>query len=426
MSDPIIQLSRVAKKFKRYNKVRWKILDTLGVPIPESKYESFSALENIDLEINRGERISLIGPNGAGKTTLIKMLAGQIKPDCGTISVSGSVGVLFALGVGFNKLFTGRENAQIYLTIHAPHLSPTALDDAIEDIIDFADLKEFFDRPIREYSSGMLARLAFAAATVISPEILLVDEILGVGDGYFFGKSRKRMNQMVENGSTVIFVSHDLSACQLISDRGLWLEEGKVLLDAPIKNVTQSYRARIIDKENRDFDLKMESVSERLKIGDTSFFAQEIYGDKSIQITDFGFLDPAGNKTFTLVSGQSASVFMEILAPEEPVSVVAVVTVYLSSGECALQLISNRYQPKFDGVRGRTKISATMESLFLGPGNYMVSIGLYKNVDNSISYESEAYMVLDRGFELKVNSSEIIATDIGIVNQTASWFINKQ
>ena len=189
MSEPVIQLSKVVKKYKRYDKVRWKILDSFGIPIPESKYDSFSVFQNIDLTINRGERISLIGPNGAGKTTLIKILAGQIKPDVGSIMIKGRIGVLFALGVGFNNFFSGRDNARLYLNVHAPQLSTTELDDAIEDIIDFADLKEFFDRPIREYSSGMRARLAFAAATVTSPEILLVDEILGVGDGYFLGSA---------------------------------------------------------------------------------------------------------------------------------------------------------------------------------------------------------------------------------------------
>ena len=426
MSEPVIQLSKVVKKYKRYDKVRWKILDSFGIPIPESKYDSFSALQNIDLTINRGERISLIGPNGAGKTTLIKILAGLIKPDVGSIMIKGRIGVLFALGVGFNNFFSGRDNARLYLNVHAPQLSTTELDDAIEDIIDFADLKEFFDRPIREYSSGMRARLAFAAATVTSPEILLVDEILGVGDGYFFGKCRKRMDQMVESGSTVIFVSHDLSACQLISDRGLWLEGGKMLLDAPIKDVTQSYRSTIMERENKDLNSKMRAIKETLKLGDSTFFTREVYGDNSVQIADCGFLDSAGDRTFTLVSGEPASVFMEIVAPERPVDVVAVVAVYLPSGECALQIISNRYQNSFEGVKGRMKISAVMEPLSLGPGEYVVSFGLYKNIDNIISHEREPYMVLDLAFELKVNPPGPISNVIGIVNQDAVWSIRSQ
>jgi len=202
-------------------------------------YHTFEALNNVTFDVQRGQVIGIIGRNGAGKSTLLKVIAGILKPYKGKIQVNGNVVPMLELGSGFDHDLTGREN--IFLNGSILGYSKKFLTSKYEEILEFSDLGDFIDSPIRNYSSGMLMRLAFSIATVVHPEILIVDEILSVGDENFQRKSKNRMLELMSGGTTVLFVSHDLKQIEELCDKVLWLEKGNVMLFDETEKVVQAY-----------------------------------------------------------------------------------------------------------------------------------------------------------------------------------------
>lgn len=205
-------------------------------------YRDFWALKNVSFEVKRGEVLGIIGTNGSGKSTLLKIIAGIMKPFEGYVETYGNVAPMLELGSGFELEMTGREN--IYLNGAILGYSEELIDSRFGEIVDFAELHQFIDVPIRGYSSGMLARLAFSVATVISPEILIVDEILAVGDDDFQKKSRAKMKDLMNGGSTVLFVSHDMNDIREICHRVIWLDKGEVRVTGPVETVCDAYESR--------------------------------------------------------------------------------------------------------------------------------------------------------------------------------------
>ena len=189
-------------------------------------YKEFKALDNINFEVYKGEVVGLIGLNGAGKSTLFKVIAGVLKPTTGKVTKYGSVAPLIELGAGFNGELSGIEN--IYLNGLLLGYSKKFIEEKIEDIIDFADIGEFIYNPVNNYSSGMKARLGFAIATAVQPDILIVDEVLSVGDFKFREKCEARINDMINQGTTVLIVSHSKGLIEKLCNRVVWLEQGKV------------------------------------------------------------------------------------------------------------------------------------------------------------------------------------------------------
>lgn len=202
-------------------------------------YEEFTALNHVSFEVRKGETLGLIGRNGAGKSTLLKVISGILKPTEGSVICHGNVVPMLELGSGFDMDLTGREN--IFLNGAILGYSEEFLKEKYDEIAEFSELGKFLDIPIRNYSSGMLARLAFSIATVVNPEILIVDEILAVGDAAFQEKSRRRMMEMMSGGTTVLFVSHSLEQIRQMCSRVVWLDHGTVKMIGPIKEVCDAY-----------------------------------------------------------------------------------------------------------------------------------------------------------------------------------------
>ena len=204
-------------------------------------YEEFWALKNVSFEVERGEVVGIIGHNGAGKSTLLKVISGILKPTGGSLEVHGNVVPMLELGSGFDHDLTGREN--IFLNGSILGYSEKYLKEKYEQIVEFSELGKFIDVPIRNYSSGMLMRLAFSIATVVQPEILIVDEILAVGDAAFQEKSKTRMLELMSGGTTVLFVSHSLEQIREMCDRVIWLEHGQVKAIGATKEICDAYEA---------------------------------------------------------------------------------------------------------------------------------------------------------------------------------------
>ncbi len=206
------------------------------------RYEDFWALSGIDLEVPRGEVFGILGPNGAGKSTLLKVVARVLRPTAGRARVWGRVAPLLELGAGFDPELTGRENVFLNGTILGSSRADVA--SRFDRVVDFAELHDFIDAPVRTYSSGMMARLGFAIATDAAPDLLIVDEVLAVGDAAFQKKSAERMQSFRDNGATILLVSHDLAALRGMCHRVMWLEKGRVIGIGEPAEIVQEYLAR--------------------------------------------------------------------------------------------------------------------------------------------------------------------------------------
>ena len=205
-------------------------------------FEEFWALKDVSLEIERGDFYGLVGINGSGKSTLLKTIAGVFKPTEGKVTVNGTIAPLIELGAGFDMDLTAREN--IYLNGAVLGFSKSFMDEHFQEIVDFSELHDFLDVPLKNYSSGMVARIAFAIATVVDPDILIADEVLAVGDYAFQEKCEKRMAKLLENGTTVIFVSHSTEQVKRLCNKATWLEHGKIVMTGDAQTVCDEYSKR--------------------------------------------------------------------------------------------------------------------------------------------------------------------------------------
>ncbi len=225
MDNIAVEFSSVSKQFKKGHELLLKeaFLDFFRAP----KQDDFWAVNNVTFKIKRGEAVGIIGANGSGKSTILKLIAGVLTPTKGQIKVNGRIGPLIELGAGFHPEFTGREN--IYLNGTILGLSKKEVDSKFEEIVNFAELKEFIDTPVKHYSSGMYMRLGFSIAVNISPDILLVDEILAVGDTAFQKKCLEKMHQFHQQKVTIVIVSHSLQLVQDFCERVILVQKGKIV-----------------------------------------------------------------------------------------------------------------------------------------------------------------------------------------------------
>jgi lipopolysaccharide transport system ATP-binding protein len=230
--------------------------------------DEFWALSDISFELHKGETLGLIGHNGAGKSTLLKLINGLMKPNKGSISVRGRVGALIELGAGFNPILTGREN--IYVNAAVLGMSKAEIEPRFEEIIDFAEIGDFIDAPVQSYSSGMRVRLGFAIASTLTPDILLIDEVLSVGDSSFRERCIERLNNYKRSGGSIIFVSHNSAAVESISDRVMLLDHGAMAVIGEPSEVVEQYERQALEKsrsamarmgdKNADGDTKAEDI----------------------------------------------------------------------------------------------------------------------------------------------------------------------
>lgn len=204
------------------------------------KYDEFWALKDIDFEIKKGERLGVLGLNGSGKSTLLKVVSGVLKPSVGSVQTKGIVAPLLELGAGFSAEYTGRENIYLYGAVLG--YTKEFLDEKFDEIVDFSGLGEFIEVPLKNYSSGMKARLGFSIATVVEPDILILDEVLSVGDKKFRRKSEKKIMSMFDRGVTVLFVSHSLEQVCRLCDRAIILDSGRLVAKGSVEKVARIYK----------------------------------------------------------------------------------------------------------------------------------------------------------------------------------------
>jgi len=242
-----IEVKNLSKKFcRKLKRSLWYGIKDIGTELTAGKRadvqlrkDEFWALKDVDFQLKKGELVGLIGPNGAGKTTLLKLLSGLVKPDVGEILIRGKIQALIALGAGFNPILTGREN--VYINGAILGFTKKELDGMLEEILAFSEIGEFIDMPVQSYSSGMHVRLGFAVAVNLKPDILIVDEVLAVGDASFRRKARNKMMELLHSGISVLFVSHNMDLMSSLTTRCLYLKRGRMMAFGPTDEVITQY-----------------------------------------------------------------------------------------------------------------------------------------------------------------------------------------
>lgn len=322
--------------------------------------KEFWAVQDVSFELKRGECLGLIGRNGAGKTTLLKMLNGLIKPDAGRIEMRGRVGALIALGAGFNPILTGREN--IYTNASVLGLTKKETDAKLDEIIDFAEIGDFLDTPVQNYSSGMAVRLGFAVASSLEPDILLADEVLAVGDAGFRAKCYRRLAALMKTGVSVIFVSHEIANIQRLCQKCLWLRNGQVAGYGDTGPVASQYSIWLDQQGNSRPDPGWKDESKTRLTG--------------AKILSVRAVTPDGEDVERIETGKELRlrVAYEVREPIPGLSV----SLSLRTQEEALY---NAYVTSYDAVSihpgtYRSYIDLIFPVLCLGPGEYWVSAGL--------------------------------------------------
>lgn len=247
MTDGVIKFENVSKVYRLYDNPLNRLKESLN-PFGKKYHRDFVALNDVSFTVNQGQTLGIIGKNGAGKSTILKILAGVLTPSSGNVFVEGKIVSLLGLGVGFNPELNGYEN--IYFNASVLGYTREEVDNTINDILEFADIGDFIKQPVRTYSTGMALRLAFAIAINVDPDVLVIDEVLSVGDMRFNQKCFRMLDKFKEQGKTIVFVTHDVGAVVSFCDRAIWLHDGEIRQMASPKEVVQDYTAYMFyDKE---------------------------------------------------------------------------------------------------------------------------------------------------------------------------------
>jgi len=309
MSDDIaIKVDHLSKIYKIFDRPVDRLKESLS-PFHKRYSRDFYALQDVSFEVRRGETLGIIGKNGAGKSTLLKVITGVLTATHGDICVNGRIASLLELGAGFNPEMTGIEN--IYMSGTVMGYSKEEMDSRLSDIVSFADIGDFIHQPVKMYSSGMFARLAFAVNSHVNPDILIVDEALSVGDIFFQNKCFRKFRELRDNGVTIIFVSHDLSSVRQLTSRLLWLERGKRRMFGDMESVCDAYFREQVQIQNENVHVAVDVESDKMETvrqaeGKYLFphiiVKQQAILSKKACIESFFFQDSSGNRLERLQS----------------------------------------------------------------------------------------------------------------------------
>ncbi len=314
MDDQIaISVDHVTKIYKLYDRNRDRLKDSLGLTHKKC-YREHYALNDLSFKVKRGETVGIIGTNGAGKSTILKIITGVLSQTSGEVKVDGRISALLELGAVFNMEYTGIEN--VYLNGTMMGFTDKEIDERLQDILDFADIGDFVNQPVKTYSSGMFVRLAFAVAINIDPEILIVDEALSVGDVFFRSKCYRKFEEFKDQGRTILFVSHDLSAITKYCDRAILLNQGDKIYEGSPKEAIDLYKKVLAHQYNPEEEEQQEPVQDWKESLSVNPDLIE-YGEKNAEIVDYAILDDSGQITNTVMKGSEFSVRMKVEFHEE-------------------------------------------------------------------------------------------------------------
>jgi lipopolysaccharide transport system ATP-binding protein len=405
MNNAIV-VSGLSKEFQRYDPDRaWTLQETVMRAFRRRKpKEYFWALHDVSFDVPAGRSFGVIGANGSGKSTLLRILGGVMPPDSGSVKVNGKIGALLDLGAGFHHDLTGRENVLVSGVIGG--LTRREVAERFDSIVAFAELGEFIDNPLRTYSTGMQMRLAFAIAVHVDPEVLLIDEVLSVGDISFQRKCLNRIARFKAEGCSIILVSHEASLIRDLCDEALWLSYGRLMAHGAAESVVDQYvretdsemrMRREVDVEKRHRGPAVRPVI-RKSTGTESVLNENRFGSLELEITGVRLLDKHGRHTSELEGGNSLRIEIDYNASRPIVAPIFQVHILRDDGLVCLDLNTEATELKLSTVHDKGQVALNLERLDLNSGLYYVDVGAYSNDwTYTYDYHSSLYPLVING-----------------------------
>lgn len=411
-----IEIKNVSKKFRIYHDKSTTLKERL-LFFNRTKYEEHQVLNNISFDVEKGSTVGLIGQNGSGKSTLLKLLTGIIYPDSGEIKINGRVSSLLELGAGFHPDFSGREN--IYNNASIFGLSRTEIDKRFNRIVEFSELEEFIDNPVRTYSSGMYMRLAFSVAINVDADILLIDEILAVGDANFQKKCMDKIKELKHEGKTIVIVTHDMGAVEKICDEAIWLNEGIIKLTDKPRKVIGNYLLYMGEKGG--LKLAEESVPiptediETLK-GDNNTVGESNsnrWGNKQIEITDVRMFNRDNQEKHLFAYGDQVTIEITYSINKHTENIVFGIGLFTKERVQCYGTNTYIERLKISGIKDKGTVKFVIHSLELVEGSYSLDVATHSEEGLPYDYQTDRYF-------FNVLSSE---KEVGIYKPKHEWII---
>lgn len=395
--DSVIEIKNISKIYNLYNKPSDRLKEALFAR--QSRHTEFAALNDVSFNVNKGEILGIIGKNGSGKSTILKIITNVLTPTSGECIVKGKIAALLELGAGFNMEYTGIEN--IYLNGQMIGFSKDEMDKKLQDIIDFADIGEHIYQPVKTYSSGMFARLAFSVAISVDPDILIVDEALSVGDVFFQNKCYRRFEEFRERGKTILFVTHDMGSVIRYCNRCVLLNAGKKVAEGKPQEMVDLYKRIMVGQwnENEESSEEASSIQSSNVKNDQLWKDQistnpdiEVYGDGRADIIDFGIFSDTGDIGNNVYKGDYYSVKMKVRINEDNLNPIFAFKLRdikgteLTGTNTMLEDIDTSQCKKGDIVTITFR-----QKQYLQPGQYLVSFGC-------TAFEGDQFVVYCRNY----------------------------
>lgn len=423
MQEKVIEIKDVTKTYKLYNKPSDRLRENFSIT-HKNYHRDHDALQGISLDVYKGECVGIIGTNGSGKSTLLKIVTGVVAPTSGTLEIKGKISALLELGAGFNQEYTGIEN--IYLNGTMVGFTKEEMDGKLQSIIDFADIGEFINQPVKTYSSGMFARLAFAVAINVDPDILIVDEALSVGDIFFQSKCYQKFMDLKEAGKTILFVSHDLGSIIKYCDRSLLIHHGKQIAVGKSSEIVDIYKKilvnqfdekdveKLLNKENpEENDNKENSEHEDAvdEINETeSLQTNELdgiwknqmlnnsnavtYGNGVADIIDYAIIDEKGKLNFSISKGSNFSIRMKIQFYQDVKQPIFAYTLKDVKGTEITGTNTMLEKQTIDQVKAGEIVTVNFDqNMCLQSGNYLLALGCTGFENGNFTVYSRLYDV---------------------------------
>jgi lipopolysaccharide transport system ATP-binding protein len=363
MSATVLRVDRLGKAFRTYGSEWSRVFSWFGVT-PGILREQW-VLRNIGFRVAPGEAVGLVGQNGAGKSTLLKLITGTLRPSAGTVEVHGRIAAILELGMGMNAEFTGRQN--VYNIAGLMGFTRDRIERLMPEIEDFAEIGDYFDQPLRVYSSGMQMRVAFSVATAVKPEILIVDEALSVGDAYFQHKSFDRIREFRERGTTLLIVSHDRSAIQALCDRAILLERGAQVKDGTPEEVMDLYNALLAERQEQTVEVRRHADGR----------AQTVSGTLEATVEDIALLNASGDPVEMVNVGDAVDLRVRVRAHQDIPRLVLGYMIKDRLGQTIFGTNTFHTDQILEDVAAGSLVTFTARfDVNLGPGGYSVATAL--------------------------------------------------
>ncbi|MBL8058934.1 MAG: ABC transporter ATP-binding protein [Anaerolineales bacterium] len=404
MTTPIITFDSVSKRYRlrRTRSFREAFIWAGRRQAGASRYpDQFWALREVSFAITAGETVGLIGSNGAGKSTLLKLVSRVSVPTAGRVSARGRIGALLELGAGFHPELSGRDN--VFLNAALLGMSRREVQRKFDAIVAFSELANFIDTPVKHYSSGMFARLAFSVNIHVDPAILLVDEVLAVGDQAFQSKCLDRIDALRGQGVTILFVSHNLETVRSLCSRALWLERGRLIADGPAGSVTEQY-----------LDQTSDVISSRLAAAGQTL--ENRWGSRRVALTRVRFLDAQGDERHTFATGEPLTVSLDYQADEPLEDPVFGLAIYRADGVQVCGPNTGFAGVALGRVHGAGRLHYAVPELSLLDGVFYMSVAVVNRT------ETEVFDFHDRAYTFRVaNSQGQVPERYGLVTLRGRW-----